>query len=162
MSIEDMRISRVPSMSTGMLVHRPAPEVFQALVDPTITTKFWFTKSSGKLIAGDTVRWDWEMYGVSAEVVVKKVEEDRLIVADWGGGGHYTTFEVKFSPWGVDSTYVQVTETGYTGTADEVVAHAMDSTGGFTMMLCALKAYLEHGVILTVVADKAPPAGLDA
>jgi len=35
-----------------------------------------------------------------------------------------------------------------------------DSTGGFTMVLSALKALLEHDVVLTVVADKAP-AGLE-
>jgi hypothetical protein len=42
---------------------------------------------------------------------------------------------------------------------DEVAAGAADSTGGFTFMVCALKALLEHDVVLTVVLD-AHPQGL--
>jgi predicted rRNA methylase YqxC with S4 and FtsJ domains len=34
-----------------------------------------------------------------------------------------------------------------------MVAHAVDSTGGFTQVLCALKALLEHDVGLNVVHD---------
>jgi len=49
-----------------MLIRRPPGDVFQALVDPAITTRFWFTKSSGELVRGATVRWEWEMYGASA------------------------------------------------------------------------------------------------
>ena len=41
----------------------------------------------------------------------------------------------------------------------EVAARAADSTGGFTFMVCALKALLEHDVVLTVVLD-AHPEGL--
>lgn len=37
-----------------------------------------------------------------------------------------------------------------------MVNYAIDSMGGYTMVLCALKALLEHNITLTVVADKAP------
>ena len=37
----------------------------------------------------------------------------------------------------------------------------VDSTGGFTMVLCALKALLEHDVVLTVVLDHVRSAGPD-
>jgi hypothetical protein len=63
-------------------------------------------------------------------------------------------------PWAADATYVQVTETGLSGNGDEIVTHVADSTGGFTMVLCALKALLEHNIVLTVVLDK-HPKGLD-
>jgi hypothetical protein len=69
--------------------------------------------------------------------------------------------ELTFTPWQDDATYVQVTEQGFPGTADYVVARVIDSTGGFDMVLCALKALLEHDVVLKVVADKAPPRGLE-
>jgi uncharacterized protein YndB with AHSA1/START domain len=32
-----------------MLICKPANEVFEAIINPEITTKFWFTKSSGRL-----------------------------------------------------------------------------------------------------------------
>jgi len=38
-----------PIVKAQMLIRRPVSEVFQAFVDPAVTTKFWFTKSSGPL-----------------------------------------------------------------------------------------------------------------
>jgi hypothetical protein len=32
-----------------MLIRRPVEEVFNAFVDPTVTTRFWFSRSSGQL-----------------------------------------------------------------------------------------------------------------
>jgi len=144
-----------------MLIRRPPGEVFQALVDPAITTRFWFTKSSGKLVPGATVQWDWEMYGVSTKVAVKEVEDDSRILIDWGDDDEFTTVEFRFIPAGDDRTYVQVTETGLSGDADEIVSRVAGSTGGFTNVLCALKALLEHDVVLTVVLDHSPPEGVE-
>jgi hypothetical protein len=36
------------------------------------------------------------------------------------------------------------------------VASVAGSTGGFSLVLCALKALLEHNVVLAVVADRFP------
>ena len=44
-----------------MLIRSPVNEVFEAFVDPAITSKFWFSRGSAKLEAGESVRWDWEM-----------------------------------------------------------------------------------------------------
>jgi uncharacterized protein YndB with AHSA1/START domain len=44
-----------------MLIRKPVAEVFEAFVNPDITMKFWFTKSSGRLEAGKQVQWEWEM-----------------------------------------------------------------------------------------------------
>jgi uncharacterized protein YndB with AHSA1/START domain len=157
MPAPELRLTHIPSVNTGMLIRRPSGEVFQALVDPAITTRFWFTKSSGKMVPGTVIKWDWEMYGVSAEVSVIEVEDNSRIVMNWGFQEELTTVEFRFIPWRDNTTYVRVTENGFRGSGDEVVDHAIDSTQGFTMMLCALKAFLEHGVVLTVVGDKAPP-----
>ena len=69
-----IQLTSIPVMKTGMLVRRPAAEVFEALVDPAVTTKFWFTRSTGRLETGKQVQWFWDMYDVSAEVTVKAVE----------------------------------------------------------------------------------------
>lgn len=57
-----------------MLIRRPVADVFEAFVNPEVTTKFWFTKSSGKLEPGERVRWEWEMYNSGTDVNVKAVE----------------------------------------------------------------------------------------
>lgn len=155
MTTHDLRLTSIPSVRVGMLIRRPATEVFQAFVDPAVTTRFWFTKSSGKLTPGAKVRWDWEMYGVGADVIVHEVEDDRRLVFQWDNADA-TTVEMRFTPLRDEGTYVQVTETGLSGTGDEIAAYLADSTGGFTNVLCALKALLEHGVELTVVLDHAP------
>lgn len=54
-----------------------------------------------------------------------------------------------------------ITETGFSGDADEVTAHAIDSMGGFTQVLCAAKALLEHDIVLSVVGDS-HPGGIEA
>jgi uncharacterized protein YndB with AHSA1/START domain len=54
--------------------------VFEAFVDPDITRRFWFTKSSGRLEPDKEVTWWWEMYGASAPVFVKAVDPDRRIL----------------------------------------------------------------------------------
>lgn len=36
-------------MKAEMLVRRPVPEVFEAFVNPELTTRFWFTRGSGSL-----------------------------------------------------------------------------------------------------------------
>jgi uncharacterized protein YndB with AHSA1/START domain len=131
-----------------------------AFVDPAITTKFWFTKSSGKMMLGAVLQWDWEMYDVSTKVRVKEVEDNRRIRFEWDDD-EPTTVELRFVPWQDDATYVQVTETGFGGDGDEIVSRVAGSTGGFYQVLCALKALLEHNVILTVVLDHTSPKGLE-
>jgi uncharacterized protein YndB with AHSA1/START domain len=99
------------------------------------------------------------MFGVSTRVSVKEVEDDSRILFTWNDDNP-TTVEMRFTPSDHDATYVQVTETGLSGTGDEIVSHVAGSTGGFTNVLCAAKALLEHDVVLTVVLDHRPD-GLD-
>ena len=45
------------TVETQMLIRKPVATVFQAFIDPEITTQFWFTRSTGKLEEGKTVTW---------------------------------------------------------------------------------------------------------
>ncbi|MCY3771881.1 MAG: SRPBCC family protein [Gemmatimonadetes bacterium] len=137
-----------------MLVRRPIEEVFNAFVDPAVTTRFWFTGSSGKLEPGATVTWAWEMYGVSAEVRVKAIEPPSRILIEWDEPA--TTVEWRFTSHGTEATLVQISNAGFQGTEEEVVGMALDSMGGFSLVLAALKAWLEHGIALDLVADRDP------
>lgn len=151
-----MALQNPPVSRTQMLIRKPVSEVFAAFVDPEVTTRFWFTKSSGRLEEGKDVRWDWEMYGASASVSVKAVDLNERILAEWGDPPR--TVEWLFDPRGDNATLVTISERGFAGSDDEVVAQAIDSMGGFTMVLASLKALLEHGVVLSLVADHRPDA----
>jgi uncharacterized protein YndB with AHSA1/START domain len=139
-----------------MLIRRPVARVFEALVDPAITSKFWFTKGSGRLGPGKKVRWDWEMYGFSVDVEVKAFEENRRIVVEWPAYGAPTTVAFVLTSRPDDTTFVSITETGFQGNGDEVVKQALGSTEGFSFVLAGLKALLEHDVRLNLVPDRFP------
>lgn len=141
-----------------MMIRAPAAKVFEAFADPAVTTKFWFSKSSGPLKAGETVRWDWEMYGTADDVHVRAIEADRSIIFDWGGQGNLSRVEMIFSALDNGQTFAEVTNSGFHGDAESVVAQALDSNGGFTTVLCAAKVWLEHGINARLIEDKYPQA----
>jgi uncharacterized protein YndB with AHSA1/START domain len=153
---ERLHLTRVPITETGMLIRKPVADVFEAIVNPEITTKFWFTKSSGRLSLDRPTRWDWEMYDVSVEVTAKTIEPNRRIVIEWPGYSGPTTVEWLFAALDEGSTFVRVTESGFTGNGDQLAKYVADSTQGFSLMLAGLKALLEHGVRLNLVADRYP------
>lgn len=154
--MSNLQLTRIPVVKTGMLIRKPAAEVFEAFINPEITTKFWFTKSSGKLEEGKQVQWDWEMYEISIPVDVKVIEPNRRIVIEWPGYGAPTTVEWMFETLEDGTTFVRITNSGLQGSGDELVKQATDSTQGFTIVLAGLKALLEHNVVLNLVADRFP------
>ena len=145
-----------PEAKAQMLIRRRAEDVFEAFADPSITSRFWFSKGSGRLEPGATLSWSWEMYGFSTPVAVKAIEPGRRILIEWGEPHEASQVEWRFEPRGVDSTFVTVRNWGFQGDADKVVAQALDSTGGFNLVLAAAKAWLEHGIVLNVVSDHDP------
>ena len=151
-----LTLERPPVVTAQMLIRRPATEVFEAFANPALTTRFWFTRSSGPLAPGARVRWDWEMYGVSTEVVVLEMERDRRILIEWDEPP--TRVEWVFTPRLDDTTVVAISNHGFAGSGDEVVRSAIDSMGGFSFVLAGAKALLEHGVVLALVADHHPDA----
>lgn len=74
---------------------------------------------------------------------------------EWPGYSGPTTVTWKFRE--VDGgTFLDVEETGWTGTGDELVGFVRDSTEGFTWTLAGMKAWLERGLELNFVADRFP------
>ena len=83
--MDNLQLKQVPIAKTGMLIRKPVADVFKVFINPDITTKFWFTKSSGRLEVGKQVQWDWEMYGISIPVTAKVIEANKRIVIEWAG-----------------------------------------------------------------------------
>ena len=76
-----LQLSQVPGMKTGMLIRKPVTEVFEAFANPDITTKFWFTRGSGRLETGKQVQWDWEMYDELVSQVADSAQGFSLVLA---------------------------------------------------------------------------------
>lgn len=150
-----MQLTKPPVMKAIMMIRRPVADVFEAFVDPAITAKFWFSHGSGRLEPGARVRWDWRWYGVSTEVRVLAFERDARLSIEWGESAR-TIATWTFTALSPDRTFVRIDETGYTGDGDAMVAAALDSAGGFHLVLAGAKAWLEHGIELGVVPDHLP------
>lgn len=139
------------------LIHKPAASVFAAFVDPEHMCKFWFPRSDGPLEEGKTVHW---FIGSGADEikidvkVISLVPSERIVI-EWGGGGRFTTAAWTLEALGDVWTILKIEESGFTGEPEDIVARALDSTGGFNQVVIAVKAYLEHGVAVNIVTDHA-------
>lgn len=151
-----IQLSETPITKTGMLIRKPVADVFNAFLDPAVTTHFWFTKGSGRLEVGKPVQWQWEMYDISIRVTAKTIEPNKRIVVEWPGYSGLTTVEWTFEAVPDGTTFVRITESGFTGNGDELVQQVTSSTQGFSLVLAGLKAWLEHGIELNLVRDRYP------
>lgn len=143
-----------PIVEAQMLIRKPISLVFEAFIDPKVTSHFWFTKSSGSLVKGKNVTWEWEMYGAKAAVLVKEILPDRKIAIQWGSPATFVDF--NFKALSDSKTYVVIQHYGFESKGDALTEAIKDSTAGFTTVLDGLKAYLEHGLRLNLIGDKFP------
>ena len=132
-----------------MLIRKPPGEVFNAFVDPEIITTFWLSSASKPLAPSASVKWAFMVNGATADVQVTEFEKARRIGFVWSGG---KTVKIDFSSQGEVETRVSVRETGY---SIEEVDEAIESTQGFTIVLCDLKTLLEQGRSAGLAKDKA-------
>ena len=139
-----------------MLIRRSVSEVFQAFIDPELTKHFWFTKGSDKLEVGKMITWKWEMYNFSTKVVAKEILKNKKISIEWFNTEPPTTVDFDFKTLSDGSTFVTIKHYGFNKTGDELLEVIKDSTGGFTIVLAGLKAFLEHNIDLNLILDKFP------
>ena len=147
-----------PIVKQQMLFRVPVERVFEAFVNPDLTTKFWFTHSDGRLETGRTVTWEWRMYGCSTQVHVLEIEPHQRIRIRWGEVDTRSDVEWHFAGRPDGSTLVTITNDNFGGDSESIVAEAIDSMGGFSLVLANAKAYLEHDIDLKLILDHAPDA----
>ena len=140
----------------AMMIRKPVAEIFEAFIDPAITTRFWFTKSSGKLEEGKEYVWKWEMYDVEVPVLVKSIIPNEKIHIGWGENYQEADVEWSFKALDADKTFVSIMVTGFNEEKEDLISQIRNNTGGFTWVLAGLKAYMEHGIELNLIADRFP------
>lgn len=144
-------------------IARPVEEVFEAVADPARLSCYFTTGGAeGRLEEGATVSWDFADYPGAFPVKVIEVVENRRIVLEWeaaegeppnveGGSienaGYNTTVTMSFKPLEDGRTLVEIAEEGWRETPGGLQA-SYGNCQGWSQMLCALKAWLEHGINL--------------
>ena len=137
-------------------IRKPVKEVFEAFINPDITTKFWYTHSTGKLEEGLTLQWKWEMYNLVIPVKVLEIVENQKILIEWGEGIHKSTVVWEFNSVNDNLTFLTIKNYNFQGNDDELLSKIKDSTKGFTFVLSGLKAWLEHKIQLRLIEDAFP------
>ena len=144
--------------ATAQILIRATPQaVFDAFVDADTMSKFWFARRDSGLSEGETVLWyigeGDDAYAI--EVRVKELKRPEKIRIEWGEGDQFTEVCWRIENSGDGYSKLTIEETGYTGSTEEMVANALDSTKGFNQVVVAVKALLEHDAHINIVADHA-------
>jgi uncharacterized protein YndB with AHSA1/START domain len=141
-----------PVARVELSIRKPGRDVFRAFVEPAWLERFWLEKSSGPLVLGERVEWEFLVPGVKATARVTALEENRFLAIEWDDG---TRVEWTFDERENGVTVVRIENSGFAGNEDEAVATAIESTQGFAIVLCDLKVLLETGQSPNLVRDKA-------
>ena len=67
-----------------------------------------------------------------------------------------TTVEWIITARSADTTFVDITNSGFRGDGDKIIEPAIGSAAGFELVLAGLKAYLEYGIRLKLIEDRHP------
>ena len=137
-------------------VSRPVHEVFEAVADPARLSCYFTTGGAeGRLEEGATVTWDFHDFPGAFPVKVREAVQDERIVFEWeaneegAGPTYYTVGTMTFQP--VDGepgrTRVEIAEEGWRET-EAGLAASYGNCMGWSQMLAALKAWVEHGINL--------------
>lgn len=132
------------------IIDRTPADVFEAVADPAILSRHFTTGGAkGRMETGATVTWEFADFPGPFDVQVQRAEPPERIVFHWprndGSGRNEVTFH--FALEGADRCRVSVTETGWAPTADGLKA-AYGNCMGWSYMLAAMKAWLDHGIVL--------------
>lgn len=143
-------------------IARPVEEVFEAVADPAKLSGYFTTGGAkGRIETGKTVMWDFHDFPGAFPVEVIEVVPNSKIVLQWGASvaegdeigarmqqsDYMTTVTMLFKPTDDGRTLVEIVEEGWRETAG-ALRGSYQNCEGWTGMLCAMKAWVEHGINL--------------
>ena len=139
--------------SVSAHISKPLPLVFEAVADPDQLSHYFTTGGAkGRLEGGRTVTWDFHDFPGAFPVTVVEAVPNEKIVLRWQAndedeGSYETVVTIDFEPVGEDRTRIAINEHGWRETQSGLKA-SYGNCQGWSQMLCALKAWLEHGINL--------------
>lgn len=141
-------------------VGKPVAEVFEAVADPKQLSSYFTTGgASARPEAGKTVTWDFADFPGAFPVEIDETVPNERIVFRWDANeddqpaGYKTTVTFRFTPTDDGRTKVEVGEKGWRDTEAGLKA-SYGNCMGWSQMLAALKAWVEHGINLREGAYK--------
>ncbi len=137
-------------------INRPVEEVFEGIVNPEKLSGYFTTGgASARLETGATVQWAFHDHPDAFPVKIVEVTKNRRIILEWeaddagkdGEAVYNTTVTMRFEALEGGRTLISIAEEGWRKT-DAGQKASYNNCMGWSQMLCAMKAYLEHGINL--------------
>ena len=111
-------------------VRRPAAEVFDAVVNPDKLSRYFVQSASGALVEGTTVQWRFAEIPGEHPVRVSRVVKDQAVTLEYDRpDGGKIGVEMVFLPLDASATTVQVNETGWRATPEDI-SESYGNAGG--------------------------------
>lgn len=136
-----------PEVEVKETIARPPLDVYEALVDAEELVAYFVRQTSGSLVAGQDVIWQWSEQDQQRVSVLEVVPQQRIELS-WTVAevGYPTRVSFELSPV-EDGTRLSIREADWKDQADSV-GFALTHCAAWERMLLCLKAYLEHGIRL--------------
>lgn len=125
-------------------IQKPVEEVFDGIVNPEKMTKYFISKSSGRLETGKEVIWKFPEFEEKFPIKEIKIEKNRSISFVWDPE---TIVKITLEKLPDNSTIVRVNENGKELNVTNL-KWALENSGGWANFLACMKAYLEYGIQL--------------
>ena len=87
---------------------------------------------------------------------MKIIDINKRIRLEWLANDKISVVEWIFTSRNDNTTFVSITNSGFSDDENIAIKEAIGSTEGFTFVLAGLKALLEHNILLNLVQDRFP------
>lgn len=141
MSISPAKVSQLISCKPN--------EVFDAFANPAKITQFWLASTSAALSKSATATWHFMVPGANDTITVDEFVPPGLIAISWSDGSR---LRLEFSELSHGRTRVSAE---FDLSASDSLEHVVNTTEGFSIVLCDLKTFLETGRSAGLVRSKA-------
>ncbi len=128
----------------ALQIRKPVEIVFDAIANPDHLTRYFISKSSGWIKAGEEVTWEFSDFPGPFPVKVTELKTNEHIAFVWDQD---TVVDIWLAAQPDGSTVVKISE-GEKELNEENLKWLTSNTFGWGNFLDCLKAYLEHGIRL--------------
>ncbi len=135
-------------IKTAIQISKSRNEVYEAIVNPGKMSNYFISASTGNMVEGKSVKWEFPEFEGEVLIEVSKVIPNEFISFEWEGAkGKKLKVEISLIEMPDKSTLVRVTE-GKMAADKAGIAWYGGNTEGWSNFLACLKAYLEFGINL--------------
>lgn len=128
----------------SLQIQKPITEVFESIVNPEKMTKYFISKSTGRMETGKELIWSFPEWPDTFSVQVIEVQSKKSISFVWDID---TTVHIRLKEQPDKSTVVEVTE-GDKELNEKNLEWLVSNSFGWGNFLTCMKAYLEYGIEL--------------